>query len=296
MKRHKLIVKLKGGLGNQMFQYATARAMAERSKMELVIDTYSGFVRDKTYRRSFSLGSFNLSARRAKILEQYPFWFEQFIEKYAVKHKTVVKKRPWGLFVKDSTTEFHSVLLDERFDYDLWLDGSWQCERYFKDYSEVIAKAYRLSPPNDEKFISLGQTAQQHNAIAVGIRLYEEAPPGAHDIAPLFFYEQAAHQLAKNIDSPVFFLFCTVRNPIDGKLNLPGEIHYITHDEGYTGDLNRLWLLSQFRNHIISNSSFYWWGAWLAQQKHQEVKVCACELFLNRDSVPEPWISFKCTH
>lgn len=292
MKRHKLIVRLKGGLGNQMFQYATACAMAERNQMELVIDTFSGFARDKTYQRSFSLSSFNLSARPAKILEQYPFWFEQFIYRHDSKYERVIKKRPWGLFIKDSSTKFHSALLDERFDYNLWVEGYWQCEKYFKDCLEAIAKAYRLNPPDDDKFIALGQAAQQQNAIAICIRLYEEAPPGAHDTTPLSFYEQAACKLAKNINFPVFYLFCTVRNPIDGKLNLPGEIHYVTHDDGYTGELNRLWLLSQFRNHIISNSSFYWWGAWLAEQKWPGVEIYACDLFTNRDSIPDRWKNF----
>jgi len=292
VKRHKLIVRLKGGLGNQMFQYATARAMAERNKMELVIDTYSGFVRDKTYRRSFSLGSFNLSARLAKILEQGPFWFEKFLEKYFGKNDKVVKKYPWGLYVNEPSIKFYSNLVEERYDYNVWLDGFWQTEKYFHDTAEAIANEFTLSLPVDKKVVDLGKKIREQNAIAVGIRLYEEAPPCAHDITPLSFYEQTARILANKIETPVFYLFCTARKPIDGKLNLPGEVQYVTHDDGYTGELNSLWLLSQFRYHIISNSSFYWWGAWQAEQKYPSVGVYACDLFPNQDSIPDRWNRF----
>jgi len=168
MKKHKLIVRLKGGLGNQMFQYTAARAMAERNQMELVIDVYSGFVRDRTYRRSFSLGGFNLSARSATTLEQSPFWVEQLLEKHISKKYTGFKKRPWGLLVMDNKTKFNPELVDEKYDCNVWLEGYWQSERYFQDIAGAIVNEFQLSAPSDEKIIAIAKKIQQKNSIAIG--------------------------------------------------------------------------------------------------------------------------------
>jgi hypothetical protein len=125
--------------------------------------------------------------------------------------------------------------------------------------------------------------------VAVGIRLYEEAPPGAHHTVSFAYYEQMAEEIAQRVDRPVFFLFCTVREPIEGRLSLPGEVRYVTHDDGYVGELSRLWLLTQFRYHIMSNSSFYWWGAWLAEKRQSGVRVFASNSFPNPDTIPARW-------
>lgn len=70
----KLIVRLKGGLGNQLFGYAAARRLALVNRAELVLDDVSGFARDWQYRRQFMLDSFNISGRRATPAERFePF-------------------------------------------------------------------------------------------------------------------------------------------------------------------------------------------------------------------------------
>lgn len=96
--------------------------------------------------------------------------------------------------------------------------------------------------------------------------------------------------LAGEIRDPVFYLFCTVRKPIESNLNLPGQTIYVTHDDGFAGEIERLWLLSQFRTHIISHSSFYWWGTWIAERNIPDVRVHAHNLF--NHSLPSRWIQY----
>jgi hypothetical protein len=290
MKAHKLVVRLKGGLGNQMFQYAAAFGLAARCGLKLTTDTYTGFVRDRVYCRKFSLQNFHLHIRPASVLEQAPFLFERAIDKYVGSRDVLVRSRPWGLHVEERVFRYYPEIIPRPCGRNVWLDGYWQTERYFEEMGESIAEAFQVPFPEDDRFMTLAEKIDRQNAIAVGIRLYEEAPPGAHDAAPLSFYERVARDLAKDIEQPVFYLFCTVRKPIHEKLNLPGEIRYITHDDGYQGDLNRLWLLTQFRYFIISNSSFYWWAAWLAEKKRSGVKIVVCDLFPNPDTIPNRWI------
>lgn len=286
---NKLVVRLKGGLGNQMFQYAAALGLADRHGLELVVDTRSGFARDRVYRRRFSLEDFHLPARRASVLEEAPFLFESIVDAYINRRRTFAQRRPWGLHCDERVYQYYPELLSNRFEQNLWLDGYWQCEQYFKDIELRVEKAFPIPTPEDERFTALAQGIHEQNAVAVGIRLYEEAPTGAHDRVPFGFYEQFAQQLAKGVEHPVFYLFCTVRQPIHERLALPGVVHYVTHDDGYTGELKRLWLLTQFRYHIMSNSSFYWWGAWLAEKQWPGVQVFASDNFPNPDTIPKRW-------
>ena len=263
-----------------MFQYAAARAMADRNHMELVLDAYTGFARDKVYRRSFSLDSFDLSARFASNWEQSFFLFERLVEKCRVQSGACVEKRPWGYYLKDSNERFNRDLVEKQYQRNVWLDGHWQSEKYFTDIRRYISEAFELKAPTDQGFLAVRKTLQRHKGVAVGVRLYEEAPSLPRLVAPWSFYEETADRLAEKIDSPVFYVFCTARKLIDGQLNLPGQIRFITHDDGYVGELSRLWLLSRFKYHVISNSSFYWWGAWLAEQQHSNVEVHACKSFV----------------
>lgn len=288
---YKVIVKLKGGLGNQMFEYAAARAIAERNQMELVLDTRTGFIRDKVYRRSYCLDRFALMGRGVRTLETFPFWIEGVIRRLVESGKAELRTNPWGLLAKDDGRTFYSRLVNQRFRCNLWLDGYWQSERYFQDITADIESTFDLEAPNEERFISLAQRIQSEDAVAIGVRLYEESPPGASRVTPFSFYEQAAQRIAVQLNSPVFYVFCTSRKLIDGKLNFPGEVCFVTGDEGYADEYSTLWLLSRFRYFIISNSSFYWWGAWLAERKWPEVEVYASNLFGIPESYPERWIT-----
>jgi hypothetical protein len=288
VERNKIIVRLKGGLGNQMFQYAAARSIAERNQMKLLLDARSGFQTDKVYRRNFSLDYFNIPESKAKLSGQIPFYFEDIIDKYVDNNIPLSEKdRPWGICLKENVIGLHEAIFKKRTDCNLWLDGFWQSESYFKDISSDIANAFKLSSPSEEIFLTLADRLKQENAIAIGLRLYEEAPEGSHNPPPLYLIQQAAEEILKEVDSATFYLFCTRRHLIEGKLSLPGKVQYVTSDDGYGEMFSTLWLLSQFQYHIISHSSFYWWGAWLAERNKSNVKVYAHNFF--EHMIPQRW-------
>ena len=65
-----------------------------------------------------------------------------------------------------------------------------------------------------------------------------------------------------------FFIFCSHRSSLLDGLRLPGKVTYVTPDDGFEGTIEGLWLMTQCRHHIITNSSFYWWGAWLSSANY----------------------------
>ena len=295
MKQPAVIVQLMGGLGNQMFQYAAGRALAIRNNAELYVDGTSGFARDKVYKRTFELGLMPIVAKRAGLGQQLPYWLEKIRERIAATSPGIVQKRVWGTLIREESLIFEPRLATFTAFDNAWMNGYWQSESYFSDYCNLINRELSPPVPQDAKFLALAEQIDSCNSVAVGIRLFEEVPgatkSGVGGVTPVEFYTQAAHTLAQTVKNPVFFVFCTTQSPILEKLKLPGPVHYITHENGYMGALSRLWLISHCRHHIISNSSLYWWGAWLAERKNPAAQIFASSLFVNRDSVPSRWKS-----
>ena len=287
---HSVVVRLKGGLGNQMFQYASARGIACRNNMELVIDNESGFARDKVYRRTYSLGQFPITVEFATKLQRAPFLLETAWQRLSpAKHQ--VFQRPWGLHVCEMKLETNAALFSRSLSSSIWLDGYFQTEAYFEDITDRLSGDFRIPAPKDRNFLDLAEQLSLGNSVAVGLRLYEEVPNGEWANNPLPFCNQACRELAKNLTNPVFYVFCTYDAPQLKELDLPGEIRLVTHDNGFNGELARLWLLSRFKYHVFNRSSFYWWGAWLAERLHTDTRVIASSEFPPY-SLPDRWTVF----
>jgi len=79
-----------------------------------------------------------------------------------------------------------------------------------------------------------------------------------------------------------------------GSITLPENSNYLTHDDGFVGTNERLWLLTQCKHHIFTNSSYYWWGAWLSEANFLNEKqlILAADNFINIDGIPDKWKKF----
>jgi hypothetical protein len=298
----KIYVLLEGGLGNQMFQYATARAMALRTGADLVLDSWSGFVRDYQYRRHYELGGLPIRARVATALERLPIWLYRAENKLRDQSQDIMQRRVYGTFIVETKLrQFIGELVSYRLPTSLWLVGYWQSPLYFQDYAVKLQTELIPAPPVQQRFLDLGKTVRSHESVALGIRLYEESTnPAAHAkdgrLKTVVEVNGAIDRLRAKSPEGRFFVFCTHRSPILEQLNLPSSAVFVTHDDGYEGTLERLWLLSQCRHHIFTNSSYYWWGAWLSNgvysPHHVPQHIFAADNFVNEDSSCSNWENF----
>jgi hypothetical protein len=283
-----------GGLGNQMFQYATGRALAAARSAELALDTTTLFSRDRDFRRSFELEPFPIRARKASFDERLAFRFELAVRKMGVVRTRQVARRPWGRLVTEGEAMTPPIGPLDGDPRRVFLMGYWQTERYFADIRPMIAE--ELRPPASRKpaFLELARSLESPNAIAVGVRLFEEVPGAAKEgvggLVPLAAYARGARVLAEGVRDPQFFVFSTVMSPLFDRLNLPGPVRYVTHDNGFDGTTDRLWLLSRCSRFLIANSSYYWWAAWLAESERRDTAVAAFDKFPNPWTIPDRWI------
>ena len=207
--------------------------------------------------------------------------------------RSEIERRPWGTQINQMNEKYQDSIREFRAKGNTWVNGYWQSEKYFEDFRNEIGRELSPVRPNETAYQRLAEKMMDQNSIAVGVRLFEEVPAGAAivkaSITPTHFYSNAARVAAKEIANPQFFVFCTKRFPVLDLLDLPGPVHYVTHDEGYCGSVNVLWLFSQCSNYILSHSSFYWWGAWLSEFHNPRTRIVASLSFPSTNTVPPRW-------
>ena len=260
-----------------MFQYAAARAVAERVDAELVLDRWSGFARDREYRRKYELTPFAIRGRPATWRESWPIWCYRFQEKFFSgknngERGLRIERRWYGAFVSDDNQCFYPELFEQARE-GAYLMGYYQSPLYFEGMADQIRQELMPPIPTDQRFLELGTRLRSQPTVAVGIRLYEESKdPAAHALGRkekgMAEIRAALEGLRQRHPGLKVALFCTHRAKCLEELCLPHDTAFVTHEEWFHQSISRLWLLTQCRHHLFNNSSFYWWGAWLSETHH----------------------------
>ncbi len=307
-------VALSGGLGNQMFQYAAARSLAQRVGAELVLDNWSGFVRDRQYRRTYELGALPIQGRVARSAERLPIWLYRWKHRGGRPSSQPIERHWFGDFLVEAADEARSGLGENHLQISFshqplfhqfaprrssWVVGYWQSPRYFENITPDLQLELMPPQPTDARFRALGEELQRSESVALGVRLYEEsANPAFHafggSLKGIPEIRSAVERLRSARPAARFYVFCTHRAPLLEQLQLPADTVFVTPEGGYSDTLNTLWLLSRCQHHIFTNSSYYWWGAWLsaAVRGGEAQLIIAADNFINRDGLCAAWERF----
>lgn len=260
-----VIVRVKGGLGNQLFCYAVSRRLSMINNVELVIDDVTGFVRDRIYRRRYALDHFSIPCRKANAWER----MEPFERGRRALSKWVSRRRPFEArtYIEQEGSEFDQRLLTLRPQGTLYLDGLWQDERYFFDISDTLRSELRFNLSPNAENATLARRISACQAVALHVRWYDPAAaPGTGRNLTTVYYEQAMQRIKEQIESPHFFLFSDDIAATMKMLRFPsGQVTPVNINGDEVGAIFDLWLMSQCQHFIIANSTFSWWGAWLGR-------------------------------
>lgn len=201
-----ILVRIKGGLGNQLFCYAAARSFSLRNKAELVIDNVSGFARDSQYKRKYALDSFSIPCRKAFFWERMEP-FERYRRGLA---KLIARQRPFHLrkYIEENKLEFDPRIIDCKPRSSVCLDGYWQSEKYFKDMEKIIRQDLRIQPPDDESNNTIVSLIMKCTAVSIHIRWFEN--PDTHNSNNNIgrdYYLRAIQYIRDKVADPHFFYF-----------------------------------------------------------------------------------------
>ncbi len=269
MAAKSVILTLKGGLGNQLFGYAAARRLALVNDAELVLDTEAGFKRDKTYRRQFNLSPFAIAGRMATRAEKLqPF---DSIRRSWLRSSEARKPFDQRRYIRQAFGEFDPRLLTLKIHDQLWLEGVWAGEGYFVDIADVIRRDFTITPPSDVNNLTMMDSIRTATSVGLHVRFFSSENESDNRNASLDYYHRAIAHIAVHLENPHFYVFSDQPEKAASLLPLDRQkVTYVRHnltDEMAYADL---WLMSACLHIIAANSTFSWWGAWLAERQESQ--------------------------
>ncbi|MBA7625211.1 O-antigen biosynthesis glycosyltransferase WbnK [subsurface metagenome] len=289
-----IIVKLKGGLGNQLFQYAAGRRLAEVHKTILKMDTTAYYYGGP---RQYELNHFNIrenvavTAEIEKLIRLKQSKVQRFLHGLFHNHP----KRP-PTYICNNHSDFNPEVLN--LPDNIYLEGYWCSEKYFIDIADIIRKEFTVKTPQTGKNKELAELINLAESVSIHIRrgdyIEDQKAKQSHDICTLDYYYNCIEHVTSELTKPHFFIFSD--NPLWCKNNLQllQPATFVGHN-GPSQSYEDLRLMSQCRHNIIANSTFSWWGAWLNPNKDKLVlaprKWLARKDKNSKDIIPSQWIA-----
>ena len=292
MKR-KIYITLIGGLGNQLFQYACAYNLAQNLKAKLIVDDRGGFYFDKKFQRNNSLPK-NLSYEKANLFEVGLLFILKILKKILFNKKIFLSFYNFAFI--DETKEkkyignFFDITKNKKV---IYLIGFFQSEKYFLHTKKLILKKIIQNKIKSKKLNQLKRTINKRS-LMIGIRKFEEAPKFDRKkfggIENFNFYNKNFKILRKKFKIKDCFVFSTLKNQIIfNKLKIK-NITIVNRENSFAGsDLDYLIFFSLFKNFLISNSSFYYWGALVSEYKFKKINIIYSKKFINVDTTLKRW-------
>lgn len=285
-----VIAKLMGGLGNQLFQYAVARHLAELHHAEFRIDV-SFF--DTYELHTYSIWPFNIEERFASA-EEIATLTEVGIARRLIRRGLRLLTGCTATHIKEKHFHFDPEIL--KLPDGVYLDGYWQSEKYFADIAGIIRREFTLKIPQKGKDKELGELISACGSTSLHIRRgsYLYASYSEHGTCELEYYYRCVKELGSLVRNPHFFVFSDDPEWARNNLKLPYKVTYVTHN-GPDKDYEDLRLMSQCKHHIIANSTFSWWGAWLSPNS-EKIIFAPRQWFAKKtdkntkDLIPPEWI------
>jgi len=267
---NKIFVRIRGGIGNQLFCYAAARRLSYVNNAELILDHRTGFAKDYKYNRKFMLDSFQVPARKIRRFElMWPFegvWLS-FL-KFITRHKFFSN----SFYIEQKDMNYNDNLLNLQLKGNIYLDGYWQSEDYFKDIESVIRNDLKIIPPKDKINQSIVHNILKLPSVAIHVRWFDN--PGnieSHNIN-VDYYNRAIEIIENMVEYAHYFIFSDDPDAAKSKLILPEKrFTYISHNKGDQNAYADLWLMSKCHYFITANSTFSWWAAWLSDFENKIV-------------------------
>lgn len=179
---------------------------------------------------------------------------------------------------------------------DCYLVGYWQSEKYFRDKASVIRADFTFKTSLTNRNAELAEQIEHVNAVSLHVRRGDYAnnqkTNATHGLCSLDYYRGAVRYVSNRLEQPYFFIFSDDMAWV--KENLKMDVHhlFVEHNHGLES-YNDMRLMSLCRHHIIANSSFSWWGAWL-NPSLEKIVVAPKKWFANDTNVadlfPPGWV------
>jgi hypothetical protein len=289
MTRASVVVRLAGGLGNQLFQYAFGRALASRNNATFQLDAVSGFPRDP-YNRNYALGNYNLVCGFTSLSGSFATPMGRLckrVEKFRSQWLPL-SRRPY--VTEDNHQRWNREISNLQVTRPTYFEGYWQHEEYFRDIRHLLLEELTLSSNPSDRCSAIADRIPADRGVAIHVRCLRHAPAGVAtegrlEIDPSY-YDRAIAMVSERISNPVLFVFADDPEWARRNVRWPPQAKVL---DGVRPGHEDLWLMSRCRGFIVGNSTFSWWGAWLSRSKDKCVIAPRSAVGIGIRSVPPEW-------
>lgn len=301
-----IIVKIYGGLGNQLFQYAFARSLSLEYNKKFTLDI-SWFKKqidttdlDQPDKREYLLNNFDIVERYSPPIVSTFIWLvSKITSKFKVLNnisKFFLINKYWPINITESEynqCDDNNLISRKKL---ILLNGYWQDFKYFEKYKDIIKKELTLKnilTDENEKYL---KKIISSNSVSLHFRRGDALKPFAlkrYALCSIDYYLESISYITKKIHNPIFFVFSDNIEEVKSNLKIDYPVVFI---KSQGPDYEHLFLMSQCKHNIIANSTFSWWAAWL--NSNPSKIVIAPEKWMVNDNdyharFPDSWLRFK---
>ena len=260
------MVRVNGGLANQMFQYALGLALAKIAGGPLLVDTADV---DGDAKREYELDACGPPPKRVSSAGRILMRAARSTPMWHLCGRRWSHMAPGGpRIVREQGQAFDPRVLS--LSGSLILEGYWQSEEYFKHCRPLIEQTFDwTTTARREVADSLVRAIEAPGSVAVHVRrgdyVREPATKSFHGVCGPDYYRRAAGIVCEHVADPLFFIFSDDIDWAEANLDLPGSRTAVRHSHAVAPHVD-MWLMSRCRHAIIANSSYSWWAAWLTER------------------------------
>lgn len=276
-----LEIKLVGGLGNQLFQYAAGRQLALQNKIPFLFFNVDGYI-NESLGRTFSLGQLNI-----KDSINHNRHFKNIFRSQTKLNRLVNK---FGLFKSIAEKGFVLQSLNNKAGFFTSLNGYWQSAFYFNEIRKLlIEELVPIKLPVYPDWIKV------NNTVATHVRRKDYLSENRYGFIGINYYLLAIEFIKSHVDHPLFVIFS---DDIEWcRTVFTGDNYIFCDEENWKEDYLQLHLMSKCKHQIIANSSFSWWGAWL-NTNVEKIVIRPMEPFKDKSLLyeshyPAEWIAIE---
>jgi hypothetical protein len=289
-----VVSNILGGMGNQMFQYAAGRSLALATNQKFMLDL-NDFSRYQLHYGFELSGVFNVHTESAskKVVNDLLGWRSYYPVRRVLRRSHFTWLRG-SHFVGEPHFNYWTDFIN--LTGNCYLQGYWQSERYFKSFESIIRQDFTFREPLMGINLLLATEIAQVQSVSLHVRRgdYVHDPKNCDimEICSLDYYHKSICYIAERIERPVFYIFSDDMIWVRQNFNVNFPCIYIEHNHG-AESYRDMQLMSLCKHHIIANSSFSWWGAWL-NSNSEKLVIAPMNWFRNgaddRDLIPENWV------
>lgn len=261
-----IIVKLKGGLGNQMFQYAAGKLLASEIQHDLILDrSFLDTERKGVTKRTYYLDIYDVKTKQTRNHKSSST--QKLFQKVSYP---LLKKIGHTVLVKDFT---HSDLSSYATFKNIVLDGYFFDLTFLQDRKEIVTSIFEFTDDLYADNKSLLQQIKRTQSVSIHIRrgdYLNKVNQSIYHSCNISYYQKAIKYIQSKVDQPFFYIFSDDIEWVKKSLNMDVPMELIDLDTS-NKDVVDFFLMSQCQHNIIANSTYSWWAAFLNKNKQKEV-------------------------